>query len=589
MSTELRKTGIGVVGDITWGTHFCSFYESKQDLLDTLVPYFKAGLGDREFCLWVIADPLTREEAWNALRLAVPDLDRYESDQSIELFTGEEWYLQGGTLDLNRTTNAWSEKLDQALARGYQGMRVSGDTCWLKNRDWQDFCAYENHLNESISNQAMTVLCTYPLAQSGAVEILDVARAHQFAIVRRQGDWEVVETLELKQARAEIKKLNEELEQRVVERTGELAAVNEKLRDEVAERKRAQERLQEYEKVVEGLDEMIVVVDREFRYLIANRAFLDYRGVEKEQLLGHFVSEFLDGEIFEKVVKKKFNESLQGKVVKYELKYTYPKLGERDLLLSYFPIEGPDGVDRVACVLRDITDRKRAEELLRATSEQLRALSARLQSAREEEGARIAREIHDELGSALTTLKWDLETIDRENVEARDNADLGSIREKIAAMMQLIDTTTHTMKRISSELRPSILDDIGLVEAIDWQTQQFQTRTGIICNCDCGLENVDITQEQSTAIFRIFQEALTNILRHAQATQVDVAVKHEAGELVLTIKDNGRGISDEEKTSPQSLGLLGMRERVSLIGGQIDITGAKGEGTVATVRVPLFN
>jgi PAS domain S-box-containing protein len=416
-----------------------------------------------------------------------------------------------------------------------------------------------------------------------------VARAHQFAIVRRQGDWEVVETLELKQARAEIKKLNEELEQRVVERTGELAAVNEKLRDEVAERKRAQERLQEYEKVVEGLDEMIVVVDREFRYLIANRAFLDYRGVEKEQLLGHFVSEFLDGEIFEKVVKKKFNESLQGKVVKYELKYTYPKLGERDLLLSYFPIEGPDGVDRVACVLRDITDRKRAEELLRATSEQLRALSARLQSAREEEGARIAREIHDELGSALTTLKWDLETIDRENVEARDNADLGSIREKIAAMMQLIDTTTHTMKRISSELRPSILDDIGLVEAIDWQTQQFQTRTGIICNCDCGLENVDITQEQSTAIFRIFQEALTNILRHAQATQVDVAVKHEAGELVLTIKDNGRGISDEEKTSPQSLGLLGMRERVSLIGGQIDITGAKGEGTVATVRVPLFN
>ena len=154
-----------------WGTHFCHFYDSNQDLLDTLVPYFKAGLEDKEFCIWVIAAPLTKEEACNALQLAVPDLDRHFADRSIEMFLGEEWYLKNDTFNLDRVTNAWNKKLKQALARGYEGMRVSGDTCWLRKKDSQDFCAYENQLNESISDQAITVLCTYQLAKSGAAEI----------------------------------------------------------------------------------------------------------------------------------------------------------------------------------------------------------------------------------------------------------------------------------------------------------------------------------------------------------------------------------------------------------------------------------
>src|SRR6266851_904206 len=215
--SRLRHTGIGVVGDMLLETHFCHFYDSKQDLLDTLVPYFKAGLDDKEFCVWVIADPLTKDEAWNALRLAVRDLDRHLADQSIEVFADEEWYLKNNTFDLQRATSAWNEKLAQALARGYTGMRFSGDTCWLQKKDWQDFCAYENHLNASISDQAITVWCTYPLAKSGAAEILDVARTHQFCLTRRSGNWEVIETGENKLAKQKISKLNEELERRVDE------------------------------------------------------------------------------------------------------------------------------------------------------------------------------------------------------------------------------------------------------------------------------------------------------------------------------------------------------------------------------------
>jgi C4-dicarboxylate-specific signal transduction histidine kinase len=231
MATETRKTGIDVVGDMPWGTHFCLFYDTKEDLLDILISYCKAGLESEEFCLWVVALPLTIEEAIDALKDAVPDIDRYLADSSIEIVSARDWYLQGGTFDLKRVTGSWHEKLARASARGYAGVRVTGDTAWLEKKDWKDFCEYEEGLNEAIANQRLAVLCTYPLAACGASEILDVVRTHQFALARRHGSWDVIETAGHKQAKAEIKRLNEELEQRVVERTSQLMLASEALRE----------------------------------------------------------------------------------------------------------------------------------------------------------------------------------------------------------------------------------------------------------------------------------------------------------------------------------------------------------------------
>jgi signal transduction histidine kinase len=135
-------------------------------------------------------------------------------------------------------------------------------------------------------------------------------------------------------------------------------------------------------------------------------------------------------------------------------------------------------------------------------------------------------------------------------------------------------------------LRPSILDDLGLAAALRWHTEEFQHRTDIVTNCDCSVENLRLNQEQSTAVFRIFEEALTNVMRHARATRVDVKLEKDNGGLVLTIRDNGRGITEAETLAPLSLGLLGMRERVNLIGGELDIAGTEGKGTVVTVRLP---
>jgi C4-dicarboxylate-specific signal transduction histidine kinase len=235
MATETRKTGIDVVGDMPWGTHFCLFYETKDDLLDTLLPYCKSGLESEEFCLWVVAEPLTIEEATDALKDVVPDLDRYLEDSSIEIVSARNWYLQGGTFDLKRVTDGWHEKLARASARGYAGVRVTGDTAWLAKKDWKHFCEYEEGLNEAVANQRLAVLCTYPLAQCGALEILDVVRTHQFALAKRHGSWDVIETAGHKQAKAEIKRLNEELEQRVVERTSQLVKASEALRESQAE------------------------------------------------------------------------------------------------------------------------------------------------------------------------------------------------------------------------------------------------------------------------------------------------------------------------------------------------------------------
>ena len=243
MATELRKTGVDVVGDMPWGTHFCLFYETTSDLLEITVSYCKAGLESQEFCLWVVAEPLTVESAKLAMREAVPDFDRYFAEHSIEIVAARDWYLHDGVFDLNRVIGGWNEKLAYASARGYDGVRVTGDTAWLEKKNWKDFCDYEESLNQAVANQRLAILCTYPLASCGAGEILDVVQTHQFAVTNRRGNWDVIETAGHKQAKAEIKRLNEELEQRVQERTSQLTSLNRELLKEVLQRQRAEEAL----------------------------------------------------------------------------------------------------------------------------------------------------------------------------------------------------------------------------------------------------------------------------------------------------------------------------------------------------------
>ncbi|MFH1124019.1 MAG: PAS domain-containing sensor histidine kinase, partial [Pseudomonadota bacterium] len=236
----------------------------------------------------------------------------------------------------------------------------------------------------------------------------------------------------------------------------------------------------------------------------------------------------------------------------------------------------------ILTMCHDITERKQAEERLIAYNEQLRSLSARLQTIREEERAQIAREIHDDLGQALTVLKMDTSWLMKSGAVTA----VGS-SEALTAMLKLIDGTISHTRRLCTHLRPAVLDDLGLVAAVEWQAQEFQNRTGIECVFSPRVQNLPLNSELSTAVFRIFQESLTNVARHSQATKVFVTLEKAKDLFLLKIEDNGRGIREEEINHTKSLGLLGMRERAHIFGGELKVGSRPGGGTEVSLRISL--
>jgi len=231
----------------------------------------------------------------------------------------------------------------------------------------------------------------------------------------------------------------------------------------------------------------------------------------------------------------------------------------------------------------EIAERRRTEEQFRETLDQLRALAARLQSVREEERASIAREIHDELGQACTAIKMDLALIGRKITKRQTQ-----LRTKIESSMGLVDEMIVTLRRIASDLRPRTLDDLGLAAALEWQGQEFEKRTGIKCLLVLPQEPLNLDPERSTAIFRIFQESLTNVTRHSKATSVEAHLEIDEDQLVFRIHDNGRGFVPEEAKAKKSLGLVGMQERALLLKGEVTIEGIPGSGTTLILRIPLL-
>jgi signal transduction histidine kinase len=234
-----------------------------------------------------------------------------------------------------------------------------------------------------------------------------------------------------------------------------------------------------------------------------------------------------------------------------------------------------------AALHREIAEHKLTEQRLRESEENLRALAARLQSVREEEQIRIAREVHDGLGQQLTGLKMDLTWL-----VGKLQTDQEPLVKKIGSMFLLIDETIHSVRKIASGLRPELLDEAGLAAAIEWHAKDFQQRTGIRCLLDVPPDSDGLGPERSTALFRIFQEVLTNVARHANATRVDVSMRREDETFTLEVRDNGNGIAPATVHDPRSLGLLGMRERVLPFSGRIEISGSRGKGTRVLVSLP---
>jgi hypothetical protein len=188
---ELRRTGISAIGDVPWGTHFCQFYQDKQDLIDILVPYFKAGLENNEFCIWVTCEPLSSAEAKAALAANFENLETYFANGQLEILDAG-WYASGGEFASDRVLQNWVNRLEAANRRGFSGMRLTGNPSWLEKPEWRGFMEYEASVDALIGQRRIVAICSYPLSKCDALQIMDVISNHAFALVRRAGKWEVL-------------------------------------------------------------------------------------------------------------------------------------------------------------------------------------------------------------------------------------------------------------------------------------------------------------------------------------------------------------------------------------------------------------
>ncbi|MEW6348879.1 MAG: MEDS domain-containing protein [Thermodesulfobacteriota bacterium] len=410
MSHGLRRTGIDLVGSTPWGTHFCQFFRTKEDLLDILVPYFASGLEDNEFCVWVTSEPLVTEEAREALRRVVADFDRYEAEGRIEILPYTEWYLKDGVFSAERVLKGWVDKLNSALTAGYDGLRLTGNTFWLEKSDWQAFVEYETLVDGVIGNCRMLGLCTYSLDKCGASEIIDTVRNHEFALIRREGEWELIQSH--RRAEAEIRRSQLLLDS-----------------------------------IVQNLPVQIFVKDaQDLKYVLLNRSCEPLTGYPAEAFLGKTDYDFFPREQADFFVSKDREALAKGALVDIPEEVLESKSGDRRILhTKKVPIIDESGKPRYLLgISEDITEQKSLQRQL---------LEAQKMAAI---GTLAGGMAHDFNNILQVVLGYSELILDEEDLPERYRADLrrisGSARQGADLIQRLL---TFSRKK---EIRPQPLN-----------------------------------------------------------------------------------------------------------------------------------
>jgi PAS domain S-box-containing protein len=399
---------------------------------------------------------------------------------------------------------------------------------------------------------------------------------------------EMASALETRQAEADrareaLARAHEVLEERVRSRTAALIQANDALEEALAQRRRAEDALKKLSSAVEQAADSVMIANRDGVIEYVNPAFETLTGWAAREVIGgtaRILKSGVHGPEFYANLWRTITAGQVFRAVFVNRKKNGEPYDEEKIITPLRDARGE--ISHFVSAARDITERKRADEQLRSSREELRALAAHVESVREEERSRIAREIHDELGQALTALRFDLCRLG--GVALGDPNVLG---QRVTGMTMLIDRTIASVRRIATELRPGVLDDLGLAAAIEWQAHEFEARTGIGCAVVTPSADPELGRDVSTAVFRIFQETLTNVARHARARHAEVTLSTDGERVRLVMRDDGRGITDAEVGGRRSLGLLGMRERARLLGGHVTIVGRPGEGTTVSVELPV--
>lgn len=570
MKSDLRKSGIEIVGKVPWGTHFCQFYQNREDLIEILVPYFEEGLKNNEFCIWVTAEPLNVGDAKSALKEKVKNLDDYIKKGQIEILDYNQLYTKTGRFDTDKVIESWVEKEKKAIERGFDGLRVTGNTFWLEKKDWESFANYEAIVNRVGGEHRTLAMCSYYLDKCKAYEIIDVINNHQFALMKKEDKWVFLES-------SERKHMEEELRE--------------------SEKK--------YRQLIETLQEGIWVIDKDANTTFVNPRMAEMLDYTVEEMLGKSLFNFMD-ENGVKLAKYNMERRKQGFAEQHDFEFTR-KDGSRiytTLETSSLSDEKGNFVGALAGVI-NITRRKLREEELKKVNLELKEIQERLiqfekMSAKGELAANIAHEIRNPLSVISMAVQY-LQTKFDTNDPRREYTE--SIIQKVEKLDRIARGLADYSKSPRLDLKSRNINGI-LAQTLSLVKPKCKLNNiQIIHNLKQLLPAIVIDEEKIDQVFlNIVKNAIDAMPRGGDLI-INSEFDEKAKEVVIKIRDTGKGIvpanyenifipffTTKKEKGGIGLGLAISQNIIQAHKGCISVasnTKGKNKGTTFIIRLPI--
>jgi PAS domain S-box-containing protein len=516
-------------------------------LIDILVPYFKAGLENNEFCMWVTSEPLNEKKAQIALREAIPTLDRYIETGQIEIIPHNQWYLKNGIFDLQRVTSAWIDKIGQALSAGFDGIRVTGNTAWLETKDWRCFADYEKQVNNAIDEYKMLAICSYDLNRCGATEIIDVINSHGSALIRREGRWDSIESTERQKAIVAL-------------RAGE----------------------NRYKTLLENLPQKIFLKDTNSVYISCNENYARDLGIKAAEITGRTDFDFFPKELAERY--RADDRRIMGSGKTEDINEKYVQRGKEIFVHTVkTPVRGSAGkVTGMLGVFWDITAQRRAHKKLLDYQKRLRELTSEMSLTEERERRRLAVELHDQITQQLILFKINLGSLVQKELPSE-------LAKPLDEIYRHLDRIVQDTRSLTFNLSSPTLYELGLEAAIrEWIYDEVQQKHRIFTEFEDDEQPKPLEDNVRALLYRSIRELLVNVMKHAQAQKVKVAIGRENNDVRINVIDDGIGfVPSQLSNKRRGFGLFSIRERLNYLGGSIEIDTNPGQGTRITLIAPI--
>jgi signal transduction histidine kinase len=601
MNQTLRPTGIDVIGKIPWGTHFCHFYQTKEDLLSIQVPFFKTGLKNNEYCIWITSEQTTIEDAINALKEEVPDLDTYYERGSIEILSHHDWYLINGQFELDNVIQSILDRLRIALDRGFEGLRLNGDEAWMNRGSWHDFIEYERVLNPAIAGKRLIISCDYQITKCTAADVLDIAVLHESAVSKRNGRWEILESPQLKKTKAQLILEKESLEKRITERTRELHRIIEEVKKERSERKKVAHSLHKsqlhLQTIVDTTDIAFVLFDSDSHVLLYN-AIANYWstlsfGVPLQKDI--YFPELLN-EMERSRFSEMMNTVLSGQSLNYETSYQHQNDSPEWYRISVHPVKDVDEKTiGVSCSASNITQDKLVESEHERLSGQL--------VQRNKDVDKFALILSHDLRAPLANMLGLAKMLKHGDVSESEKREMEGF---LIQSIEKLDDVVHNLNCIlqldkTSSLKKEKIDLTELVNEVSARFKSINSQNAIGIVTDFSRAN-NINSIRGY-LHNVFYNLISNRILYGQSGKppvIEITSEREQDRLLIYFKDFGKAnYRKGNKAGPGSfkkldvsdksngIGLSSVKSKIEILGGSMSVRILPGRGKEYQIDLPI--